>query len=57
MHFKVVWGLFEKMQISFSEIEKLIPFATIATVGDVMDLVDENRILVKEGFKAHPEHG
>ena len=49
--FKVVWGLFEKMQISFSEIEKLIPFATIATVGDVMDLVDENRILVKEGLR------
>lgn len=49
--FKVVWGLFEKRNISLSEIEELIPIAAIATVGDVMDLVDENRILVKEGLK------
>ena len=49
--FKVVWGLFEKLCIPFSEIEELIPFAAIATVGDVMDLVDENRILVKEGLR------
>lgn len=49
--FKVVWGLFEKLSIPLSEIEELIPFAAIATVGDVMDLVDENRILVKEGLR------
>lgn len=49
--FKVVCGLFEKLCIPFSEIEELIPFAAIATVGDVMDLVDENRILVKEGLR------
>ena len=49
--FKVVWGLFEKRNIPLSEIEELIPIAAIATVGDVMDLVDENRILVKEGLK------
>lgn len=49
--FKVVWGLFEKLGIPFAEIEELLPFAAIATVGDVMDLVDENRILVKEGLK------
>ena len=49
--FKVVWGLFEKRNISLSEIEELIPIAAIATVGDVMDLVDENRVLVKEGLK------
>ncbi len=49
--FKVVCGLFEKLNIPFSQIEELIPFAAIATVGDVMDLVEENRILVKEGLK------
>ncbi len=49
--FKIVWGLFEKLGIPLSEIEELIPFAAIATVGDVMDLVDENRILVKEGLR------
>lgn len=49
--FKVIWGLFERLEISFSEMEDLIPFAAIATVGDVMDLVDENRILVKDGLR------
>ena len=32
-------------------LEGLLPYAAIATVADVMDLVDENRILVKEGLK------
>lgn len=49
--FKVIWGLFEKMGVPFYEMEELLPFAAIATVGDVMDLVDENRILVKEGLR------
>lgn len=49
--FKVIWGLFERLEISFSEMEDLIPFAAIATVGDVMDLVAENRILVKDGLR------
>lgn len=31
--------------------EDLLMFAAFATVGDVMDLVGENRILVKEGLK------
>lgn len=32
-------------------IEELIPFAAMATVCDVMDLLDENRIIVKEGIR------
>ena len=31
---------------------KLLPFAAIATVGDVMPLKGENRIIVREGLKA-----
>lgn len=31
-------------------ITSLIPYAALATVCDVMDLVDENRVLVKEGL-------
>lgn len=31
--------------------EELLEFAALATVCDVMELVDENRILVKEGLK------
>ena len=30
----------------------LLPYAAVATVADVMDLLDENRILVKEGLAA-----
>ena len=32
-------------------VDKMLPFAGIATIGDVMDLQDENRILVKEGLQ------
>ena len=32
-------------------LEELIPFAAMATVCDVMELLDENRIIVKEGLK------
>ena len=32
-------------------IRDLIPYAALATVCDVMDLVDENRILVREGLQ------
>lgn len=31
--------------------EELLEIAAIATVGDVMELLDENRIIVKEGLK------
>lgn len=32
-------------------LKEYLPYAAIATVADVMDLVDENRIIVKEGLK------
>lgn len=32
-------------------IQALIPYAALATVCDVMDLLDENRLLVKEGLR------
>lgn len=49
--FKVICGLYEKLELPMEELEEYLEFAAIATVGDVMDLVDENRILVKEGLK------
>ena len=49
--FKVICGLYEKLGIPFKEAEELIPFAAIATGGEGMDLVDENRILVKDGLR------
>lgn len=51
--YKVIQALAEKMATSrkgWLE-EYLLPFAAMATVCDVMELKDENRILVKEGLK------
>lgn len=52
---KLVWALYEKNGRSKEEILKFIEFAAIATVGDVMDLKGENRIIVKEGLKRLPD--
>lgn len=49
--YKLICGLFERAGFSSHAHEELIEFAAIATVGDVMDLADENRILVKEGLR------
>ena len=48
--FKVICGLYETLGIPKGELNLLIPFAAIATVGDVMELQDENRIMVREGL-------
>ena len=48
---KVVCLLYECMEIDFSEAEELLENVAFATVGDIMPLTDENRILVKEGIK------
>ncbi len=51
--FKVIQALLQR--IAPGEEEKMrdrfLPFAALATVCDVMELLDENRILVKEGLK------
>lgn len=49
--FKLAQILYERYGILKSELEPLIEYAAIATVADVMDLEDENRILVKTGLK------
>lgn len=59
---KLVTALAEDMAIAHEKelIESLMPYAAIATVCDVMELLDENRILVKEGLKLlrkNPEPG
>ena len=49
--YKLVQELYRKKGFPNSEIENLIEYAAIATVGDVMKLTGENRIIVKEGLK------
>ncbi|MBE5888579.1 MAG: single-stranded-DNA-specific exonuclease RecJ [Lachnospiraceae bacterium] len=48
---KVVCLLYEAMNIDFAEAETLLENVAFATVGDIMPLTGENRILVKEGLK------
>ena len=47
---KVMCLLYRTLGRPLGELDDLIPFAAIATVTDVMDLVEENRILVREGL-------
>ena len=48
---KLVAALYEACGISEEEAFGLLEFAAIATVGDIMELQEENRIIVKEGLK------
>lgn len=49
--YKLVEALCEAMGKDADELDYLIENAAIATVGDVMDLCGENRIIVKEGLE------
>ena len=49
--YKIVEALCESMGRDVDDLDDLIENAAIATVGDVMDLEGENRILVKEGLQ------
>ena len=48
---KLIRVLYEKLGIPESEWMDLLEFAAIATVGDVMKIQDENRLIVKYGLK------
>lgn len=48
---KVICILYEKLGILQSEADEFLEFVAFATVGDIMSLAGENRILVKEGLK------
>lgn len=52
--YKLVQVLYEVCGVPQREWEDLLEFAAIATVGDVMKLQDENRILVRWGLKQVP---
>ena len=48
---KIIQLLYEKFCIDAEEAFAFLEFVAFATVGDVMELTDENRILVREGLK------
>lgn len=49
--YKLIQALYEAFRVPEEEWEALLEFAAIATVGDVMRLQDENRIIVKYGLR------
>lgn len=49
--YKVMKILFDKLDLDLIKLEELAELAAIATVGDVVQLKDENRILVKYGLQ------
>ncbi len=49
---KLIQMLYQTAGLNEEEADGLLPYAGIATVGDVMDLEGENRILVKLALKA-----
>lgn len=48
---KLIWIMYENAGIPAEEILTFTELAAVATVGDVMDLQGENRIIVKEGLR------
>ncbi len=48
--YKLVQALYEEFHVPMEKWLEMVEFAAIATVGDVMKLQDENRIIVKEGL-------
>lgn len=58
--YKLVEALIQRSVESDSDkgqklLNELLPFAALATVCDVMELRDENRIIVKQGLKQMPD--
>lgn len=55
--YKLMEALYEAMGEDAADIDYLLEFVGIATVGDVMDLIDENRIFVKQALEMIPHTG
>ena len=49
--YKLISLLYDRLGFDKKELEDYIEFMAIATVGDIVDLIDENRIVVKYGLK------
>lgn len=55
--YKLIQYLFRRTRVDESELSPLLEAAALATVGDVMVLQDENRIIVREGLKRMANSG
>lgn len=55
--FKLICALYDTLEVPEQEKWSLLEYTAIATVADVMELVGENRILVKYGLQALQKTG
>ena len=49
--YKLIEALYERMEVDSRVVLKYLQYAAIATVGDVVELLGENRILVQQGLQ------
>ncbi len=49
--YKLIEKLYERFNINKEEVTNFLEYTAIATICDVVDLVDENRIIVKKGLE------
>lgn len=49
--YKLISLIYERLRFNTKDMEEYREFMAIATVGDIVDLIDENRVVVKYGLK------
>lgn len=49
--YKLISLIYERLRFDTKDMEEYREFMAIATVGDIVDLIDENRVVVKYGLK------
>lgn len=49
--YKLISLIYERLRLDTRDMEEYREFMAIATVGDIVDLIDENRVVVKYGLK------
>lgn len=49
--YKLISLIYERLRLNTKDMEEYREFMAIATVGDIVDLIDENRVVVKYGLK------
>lgn len=49
--YKLISIVYKRIGADVKELEEFLEFMAIATVGDIVDLIDENRVVVKYGLK------
>lgn len=49
--YKIAEVLYKELSVDNSELKKLLQYAAVATVCDIVDLTEENRVITREGLR------